>query len=87
VGEFTSAERALVAVHHAVRMIGPDDLHRPTPCLDWDVEALAEHLVDTISRPGVAAGIGPTVADSESVDACAFDQLIAFTGRDPALAG
>lgn len=59
--EFTSAELALVVVHHVVRQIGPDDLQRPNPCRDWDVEALADHLVDTISRLGFAAGIEPTV--------------------------
>jgi uncharacterized protein (TIGR03086 family) len=68
VDEFTSAEKALVVVHHVVRMIGPDDLHRPTPCLDWDVEALADHLVDTISRLGAAAGIEPTVPNGVSID-------------------
>ena len=29
--EFTSAEQALVVVHHVVETIGPDDLHRPRP--------------------------------------------------------
>ena len=66
--EFTSAEQALVAVHHVVRMIGTGDLHRPTPCRDWDVEALAAHLIDTISRLGAAAGIEPTVPDGASID-------------------
>lgn len=61
VDEFASAEHASVAVHHVVQAIGPDDLHRPTPCRDWYVEALGDHLIDTISRLGVAAGI-PTVA-------------------------
>jgi uncharacterized protein (TIGR03086 family) len=68
VDEFTSAEQALVAVHHIVRMSGTGDLHRPTPCRDWDVEALAAHLVDTISRLGAAAGIEPTVPDGASID-------------------
>ncbi len=35
--EFTSAEKALVAVHHVVQAIGHDDLHRLTPCPDFDV--------------------------------------------------
>ena len=66
--EFASAEQALVVVHMIVETIGPDDLHRPTPCRDWDVEALVEHLVDTISRLGFAAGIEPTVPDGDSID-------------------
>jgi uncharacterized protein (TIGR03086 family) len=68
VDEFTSAEKALVVVHNVVDTIGADDLHRPTPCRDWDVEALAEHLVDTISRLGAAADIEPTVPNSDSID-------------------
>jgi uncharacterized protein (TIGR03086 family) len=68
VDEFTSAEQALVVVHHVVGTIGLDDLHRPTPCPDWDVETLAEHLIDTISRLGAAAGIEPTVPDGDSID-------------------
>ena len=69
--EFASAEQALAIVHQVVQPIRPDDLHRPTPCRDWDVETLAEHLVDTISRLGAAAGIEPTeptVPDSVSID-------------------
>lgn len=66
--EFTSAEKALVALHHVVETIGDDDLHRPTPCRDWDVQALADHVIDTIARLGAAAGIQTTVPDGASVD-------------------
>jgi uncharacterized protein (TIGR03086 family) len=65
--EFTSAERSLVAARHAAETIGDDDLHRPTPCRDWDVQTLAGHLIDTISRLGAAAGIEPPVPDVESI--------------------
>jgi len=57
VDEFASAEQALDAAHHAIETIGDDDLHRRTPCPDWDVQALADHLIDTLSRLGAAAGI------------------------------
>jgi uncharacterized protein (TIGR03086 family) len=66
--EFASAEEALVAVHHVVATVGDDDLHRPTPCRDWDVQALADHLLDTISRLGAAVGIPTTVPDGDSID-------------------
>jgi uncharacterized protein (TIGR03086 family) len=68
VDEFTSAEHALVVVHQVVGTIGDDELHRPTPCSDWDVTALADHLIDTIARLGTAAGIEPTVPDGDSID-------------------
>jgi uncharacterized protein (TIGR03086 family) len=68
VDEFASAEQALAVLHQVVRPISPDDLHRPTPCRDWDVETLAEHRVDTISCLGVAVGIPTTVPDGDSID-------------------
>jgi uncharacterized protein (TIGR03086 family) len=68
VDEFTSAEQALVVLHHVVETIGGDDLHRPTPCREWDVQALADHLIDTIARLGAAAGIQTTVPDGDSID-------------------
>jgi uncharacterized protein (TIGR03086 family) len=70
VDEFTSAEQALAVVHEVVQPISTDDLHRPTPCRDWDVETLAQHLVDTISRLGAAADIEPTVPTGDSIDQC-----------------
>lgn len=62
------AEEALAVVHHTVAAIGDDDRHRRTPCPDWDVAALADHLVDTIARLGVAAGLPITVSDGGSID-------------------
>jgi uncharacterized protein (TIGR03086 family) len=68
VDEFTSAEQALVALHHVTQTIGADDLHRRTLCPDWDVEALAEHLIDTISRLAAAAGVRTAAPDDGSID-------------------
>ena len=65
--EFTSAEKALVVAHHVVETIGPDDLHRSTPCRDWDVQALADHLIDTIAGLGAAADIQTTVPEADSI--------------------
>ena len=66
--EFTSADDALTVVHQVVQTIGPDDLRSATPCGDWDVTALADHLIDTISRLGAAAGIAPTGTNAGSID-------------------
>jgi uncharacterized protein (TIGR03086 family) len=68
VDEFTSAEQALVALHHVTQTIGPDYLHRDTPCPDWDVQALADHLIDTISRLAAAAGIQAAAPNNGSID-------------------
>jgi uncharacterized protein (TIGR03086 family) len=66
--EFTSAEEALTVVHEVVHAISPDDLRRPTPCDDWDVAAMTDHLIDTISRLGAAAGIVLTGTNAGSID-------------------
>ncbi|HZA09268.1 TIGR03086 family metal-binding protein [Mycobacterium sp.] len=66
--EFTSAEQALAVVDLVTQTIGDDDLHRPTPCRDFDVTALADHLIDTISRLGAAAGIHTAAPDGGSID-------------------
>ncbi|MDT5324553.1 MAG: hypothetical protein QOF25_1705 [Mycobacterium sp.] len=66
--EFTSAEQALVLVHDVVETICDDDLHRPTPCRDWDVQALADHLIDTIVRLGAAIGVPAAMLDGGAID-------------------
>jgi uncharacterized protein (TIGR03086 family) len=71
VDEFTSAEQALVELHPVIQTIDHDDLHRPTPCDDWDVQALAEHLIDTVTRLGAAAGI-----QAAAPNCCSIDQRI-----------
>jgi uncharacterized protein (TIGR03086 family) len=67
VDEFTSVEEALAAVRRVVQTVTAGDLHRPTPCPDWDVAALGDHLVDTISRLGAAVGISSD-AHGETID-------------------
>jgi uncharacterized protein (TIGR03086 family) len=66
--EFVSAEEALVVAQRVVETIGDGDLHCPTPCRDWDVAALADHLVDTIARLGAAADVPTVVPDGGSID-------------------
>jgi uncharacterized protein (TIGR03086 family) len=68
VNEFASAESALVALRGVVRTIGDDDLHRPTPCRDFDVAALSDHLINTISGLGAAAGMQSGVSEGGSTD-------------------
>lgn len=66
--EFISAEQALTALHDVVQTIARNDLHRPTPCRDFDVGALADHLIDTILRLGAAAGIQTAAPNGDSID-------------------
>jgi N-ethylmaleimide reductase len=54
--ELSSAEDALTVVMAVLERIDVDDLAMPTPCTLYDVGALADHLVNTITRSAAAAG-------------------------------
>jgi uncharacterized protein (TIGR03086 family) len=66
--EFTSTERALLAIHDVVQTLSDDDLHRQTPCRDFDVTALADHLIGTVARLGAAVGIETVTPTGGTVD-------------------
>ena len=66
--ELSSAEMALTALQSVVHLIGDDDLHRPTPCHDFDVAALADHLVETVIRLGESAGAHLACAADATVE-------------------
>jgi hypothetical protein len=62
--------RALATARTAITAVRNDDVHRPTPCDDYDVEALVAHLlgvahrIDAVGRglpvfalPGMITGV------------------------------
>ena len=56
IDELSSAEAALTELHRVVHPIASDDLAKQTPCRDFDVAALTEHLTNSITMLGGAAG-------------------------------
>ena len=42
--------RALDQLETMIRSVGPDDLGRPTPCSDWTVSDLVDHVVQTPAK-------------------------------------
>lgn len=56
-----------LAVVQSARLVAaaqPEDWHRPTPCSEWDLDALVAHM--TVQHHGFAAaaeGAGPDLAD------------------------
>jgi uncharacterized protein (TIGR03086 family) len=46
--------------------VGPDQWDDPTPCTEWNVRTLVEHVIDTQGRV-VSAVIGSEVSDTEPV--------------------
>jgi uncharacterized protein (TIGR03086 family) len=50
------AELAFAALQHVLHGIAADDLHKQTPCRDFDVAALTDHLMNSITTIGAMAG-------------------------------
>ena len=55
--ELANAEAALAVLERAVSSVGDGQLANATPCRDYDVAALAGHLVDGLTRISGAAGV------------------------------
>jgi uncharacterized protein (TIGR03086 family) len=56
VDELASAEATLVVLQQVVHGIATDDLTKQTPCRDFDVAGLTDHLLNSITLLGQAAG-------------------------------
>ncbi len=54
--ELDSAEAALQVLQQVVHGIATDDLGKPTPCREFDVAGLTDHLLNSITMLGGAAG-------------------------------
>lgn len=54
--ELESAEATLDVLKRVLEGIGADDLTRQTPCREFDVAALTDHLLNSVTMIGGAAG-------------------------------
>lgn len=55
--KLTALERAYAMATAVVAVATPADYPRPTPCTEWDVEALLNHLIRVVDQfPTVVAG-------------------------------
>ena len=54
--ELDSAEAALQVLRQVIHGIATDDLAKPTPCREFDVAGLTDHLLNSITLLGGAAG-------------------------------
>jgi len=66
--ELVSAERALVAVGPVLAAAVGENLHLQTPCPGFDVAALADHLVGTVTLVGEAAGARVFVTQNAGIE-------------------
>lgn len=63
--ELASAEAALGALQHVLHPISRDELSKSTPCSEYDVMQLTDHLMNSITVLGGAAGAEPPERNSE----------------------
>jgi uncharacterized protein (TIGR03086 family) len=63
-----------------LRLVGPDDWRRPTPCSEWDVHALVNHVVGGNVRYQLLLHGAPTerVEATRAVDHLGDDALASF---------
>ena len=54
--ELAAAEATLRVLQQVVHGIATDDLTKPTPCREFDVAALTDHLLNSITSIGSVAG-------------------------------
>ena len=54
--ELSSAEATLAVLQHVLRGLNASDLSKQTPCTEYDVSQLADHLMTAITRIGANGG-------------------------------
>jgi len=66
--QITCADATLAVCQQVLREITDADLTRQTPCIDFNVGQLADHLIDSLIRLGRAVGIEVTPPTSGTVE-------------------
>lgn len=75
-GPLTAAEATLAVVQHVLRGLTPADRDKPTPCSDFTVHGLVEHLTTSLGQLGGLSG-----AELERREAETAEEQIAFAAQ------
>ncbi len=81
-----AAEAALAALQPVLRNIKPADARAATPCSEYDVEALVDHVLEALGGLGAIAGVGGSAPAHDSyedrVSTVAGDVITAWKSVD-----
>jgi uncharacterized protein (TIGR03086 family) len=75
-GPLSAADATLAVCQQVLRGVSDADLARPTPCTEFTVDRLAEHLLDSMT--GLGAMAGAEVARAQSGD---LESRVAFAAQ------
>jgi uncharacterized protein (TIGR03086 family) len=83
--EVVAAEASLAVIQGVLRQVVSTDREKPTPCADFTVHQLADHLLDTLVSLGAMAGAELTRAEAptleDAVSTLASDAIEAWRRR------
>jgi uncharacterized protein (TIGR03086 family) len=66
--QISAAEAALAALQPVLRKVKSEELSRPTPCEDFSCDALADHLVGSLTQLAAMAGTQVSVPQEGSLE-------------------
>ncbi|MGE2720082.1 TIGR03086 family metal-binding protein [Mycolicibacterium celeriflavum] len=75
--ELRSAEKSFAVLQHVLHGIAADDLDKQTPCREFDVAALTDHLLTSITLLGTMAGAEFGERDRDAP----IEQQVVFAAR------
>jgi uncharacterized protein (TIGR03086 family) len=72
-------QRTLEGASAMVAKVRPDDLNKTTPCTEWDVNALVQHMIDVCQRFGGAITSGASAQRTTSTPQAEGEPAAAYT--------
>src|SRR4051812_43512887 len=61
----SNLERVLNDAHAMIATVSAGDVSKPTPCTDWDVKGLTDHMIGVVQRFGAFFAAAPATAPAD----------------------